>query len=43
MTISIHKGVRHALKATTSLSFIEVQSGSNLVESDIKRFPLDWK
>ncbi|MDE6225033.1 MAG: cupin domain-containing protein [Muribaculaceae bacterium] len=42
MTISIPKGVRHALKATTSLSFIEVQSGSDLVETDIKRFPYNW-
>lgn len=42
MTVQIPKGVRHALRASTSLSFIEVQSGSNLVESDIQRFPLDW-
>lgn len=42
MTISIPKGVRHALKASTSLSFIEVQSGANLVETDIKRYPYDW-
>ncbi|MDE5874205.1 MAG: cupin domain-containing protein, partial [Muribaculaceae bacterium] len=41
-TIRIMKGQRHALRAITSLTFIEVQSGSNLVESDIARFPLDW-
>lgn len=41
-TVHIPKGVRHALRAFTELSFIEVQSGTNLVESDITRFPLDW-
>lgn len=42
MTVIIPKGMRHALRATTSLTFIEVQSGSNLVESDIVRYPLEW-
>lgn len=42
MTIYIPKGMRHALRATTSLTFIEVQSGSNLVETDIVRFPYTW-
>ena len=42
MTIFIPKGMRHALRATTPLSFIEVQSGSNLVETDITRFPFTW-
>lgn len=41
-TVHIARGVRHALRATTSLSFIEVQTGSNLVEEDIERFPYDW-
>ena len=41
-TVTIPKGCKHALKAYTSLTFIEVQSGSNLVEEDIERFPLDW-
>lgn len=41
-TISIKKGQKHALLARTSLSFIEVQAGSNLVESDIERFPHKW-
>ena len=41
-TIYIPKGMRHALRALTSLSFIEVQSGSNLVESDIVRYPFVW-
>lgn len=42
MTVGIPKGMRHALRATTSLTFIEVQSGSNLVETDIVRYPLEW-
>lgn len=42
MTIHIPKGMRHALRAITSLSFIEVQSGTNLVETDIVRYPFDW-
>lgn len=41
-TVYIPKGMRHALRALTPLSFIEVQSGSNLVETDIRRFPYDW-
>lgn len=41
-TIHIPKGMRHALRALTPLSFIEVQSGTNLVETDITRFPLTW-
>lgn len=41
-TFHISKGVKHALKATTLLSFIEVQSGTNLVESDIERFDWQW-
>ena len=41
-TIHIHKGQQHALKAYTQLSFIEVQSGSNLVEEDIERFDYNW-
>lgn len=41
--ISIPKGTKHALKAITSLTFIEVQSGSNLVEEDIERLPYNWE
>jgi len=40
--INIPKGQLHALRATTSLSFIEVQSGSHLVEEDIERFDYQW-
>ena len=41
-TVYIPKGMKHALRANRSLSFIEVQSGSNLVETDITRYPYDW-
>lgn len=41
-TVSIPKGMMHALRATTELSFIEVQNGSNLIEEDIERFDFDW-
>lgn len=40
--VNIPKGSLHALRATTPLTFIEVQQGSNLVEEDIERFPYDW-
>lgn len=40
---NIPKGQLHALRAITSLTFIEVQQGSNLVEEDIERFPYDWE
>lgn len=42
-TVHVPKGMRHALRATTYLSFIEVQSGTNLVETDIKRYPFNWE
>lgn len=38
--VNIPKGKRHALRAVTPLTFIEVQQGTNLVEEDIERF--DW-
>lgn len=41
-TVIIPKGMLHALHATTELSFIEVQNGSNLVEEDIERFEYQW-
>lgn len=40
--ITIPRGQMHTLRATTSLTFIEVQQGTNLVEEDIERFPFDW-
>lgn len=41
-TIIIPTNTMHALKANTPLSFIEVQSGVELVEDDIERFPFEW-
>jgi len=41
-TVTIPQGTMHALRANTSLTFIEVQSGSNLVEEDIERFDYEW-
>jgi len=41
-TVTILKGTLHALRATSSLTFIEVQSGSNLIEEDIERFAFEW-
>lgn len=41
-SVRVMKGQRHALRALTPLTFIEVQSGTNLVESDITRFPFEW-
>ncbi|WP_147534492.1 sugar phosphate nucleotidyltransferase [Bacillus marasmi] len=36
-------GSKHGIKATTELQFIEVQSGSDLVEEDIKRIFMTWE
>ncbi len=41
-TVSIKKGVKHAIKAVSDLRFIEVQSGDWLVEEDIERFEWGW-
>lgn len=40
--IRIGKRHLHAIKAVTDLEFIEVQSGVELVEEDIERFPWEW-
>ena len=39
---TIPKGMLHGLRAITPLTFIEVQSGTNLVEEDIERFDFEW-
>lgn len=41
-TVIIPKGMLHALRASTELSFIEVQKGNNLIEEDIERFEYKW-
>lgn len=40
--LDVGKGDHHALKAVTDLEFIEVQSGSELVEEDIVRVMMEW-
>ncbi len=41
-TVTIRKGVRHAVRAISDLMFIEVQSDDLLVEEDIERFDWNW-
>lgn len=38
----ITKGMKHAIRATSGLHFIEVQIGAELSESDIERFEWEW-
>lgn len=40
--VTIPKGKLHAIRAITSLTFIEVQQGSILIEEDIERFDYNW-
>lgn len=40
--LEIQPGQKHAIKAVTNLEFIEVQSGSELVEEDIVRIYMQW-
>lgn len=40
--MNIPLGHHHAIKATTDLTFIEVQIGNPLVEEDIERFDFEW-
>ena len=42
-TVKIDKGVKHAIRAITALTFIEVQLGDCLTEDDIIRFPYEWQ
>lgn len=40
--IIISRGQKHALRAITPLTFIEVQQGNPLIEEDIERFDFSW-
>lgn len=40
--VHIKRGMLHAVKAITDLQFIEVQSGEQLVEDDIERYPFEF-
>ena len=39
---NIKRGQKHAVKALTDLTFIEVQSGEELIEEDITRLKMEW-
>lgn len=41
--LNITLGAKHGIKATTDLQFIEVQSGTDLVEEDIVRVFITWE
>ncbi len=41
--LKIPLGSKHGIKATTELQFIEVQSGTDLVEEDIVRIFMTWE
>lgn len=41
--LEIPVGARHAIKALTDLEFIEVQTGSELIEEDIVRLCMTWE
>lgn len=41
--IHIPLGTKHALRATSTMEIIEVQTGSELVEEDIYRFSSEWE
>lgn len=41
--ISINIGQKHAIKALTKMTIIEVQHGTNLVEEDIERYDYSWE
>ena len=40
--VHIQQGQKHAVKALTDLTFIEVQSGDLLTEEDIIRLKMEW-
>lgn len=39
--VTIKKGLKHAVRTISDLTFIEIQAGDLLVEEDIEQF--DWK
>ncbi|MNI79458.1 hypothetical protein D3C73_1359130 [compost metagenome] len=41
--VRIPAGTKHSILALTDVEFIEVQTGSELVEEDNIRITLDWK
>ncbi|WP_112182065.1 MULTISPECIES: sugar phosphate nucleotidyltransferase [Paraliobacillus] len=41
--LNIPLATKHAIRATTDMEFIEVQTGSELVEEDVHRFAMKWE
>lgn len=41
--LHIPLATKHAIRATTDMEFIEVQTGSELVEEDVHRFAMKWE
>lgn len=41
--VNIPVGAKHGIRATTNLEFIEVQTGSELIEEDIVRIFMSWE
>ncbi|MNI07529.1 Mannose-1-phosphate guanylyltransferase RfbM [compost metagenome] len=41
--VRIPEGTKHSILAITDMEFIEVQTGSELIEEDIVRICMDWK
>ena len=41
--VLIKAGQLHAVRATSDLKIIEVQSGTQLIEEDIERFEWNWE
>ena len=41
--LNIKAGQKHAIRANNKLTFIEVQLGSELVETDVERFEWEWE
>lgn len=41
-SVTVKRGAKHAVRAISDLTFIEVQSGEQLAEEDIERFDWTW-
>lgn len=41
--LEIPVGAKHGIKAITDLEFIEVQTGTELIEEDIVRIYMTWE
>jgi mannose-1-phosphate guanylyltransferase len=41
-TVTISAGVKHSILAHSDMEIIEVQTGTELIEEDVVRYPLSW-